>query len=336
MNNLLNAVDTCVLFTGTFGRRGCTANCLGCFVGEYEENNPMYQGTIKQIYELLPLLPNVKRVNIVGNPDPSVDTKFCNAVAKVIQEHGKQISFCTNGVGCDKVVKMLVEGLDPSLIHAFVFSVDSLDEEKNSFMRGTKISLQSIFESMKYLKGLDIGVQAFFTVWPANMDEDWEAYRVFFESRGIYVNGRFGNVESAKGRIDHVPEMKILEIRNKYPNVRLSVLLANDEEYMGYMDTFVAKDEFRCTDLTKIKVYLTDEGIKASYWCPIVSTVYPEYFDDIRNLRLPDFYEKLIKTGICPIAKQAFGFENKGLHSICRFHKTLPKKLLPKNPFVSF
>ena len=336
MNNLLNNVDTCVLFTGTYGRRGCTANCLGCFVGEYEENSPMYQGTMEQIHELLPLLPNVKRVNIVGNPDPSVDTDFCNAVAKVMQEHGKQISFCTNGVKCDKVINKLIDGLDPSLIHAVVFSVDSLDEEKNSIMRGTKISLQSVFESMKNLRGLNIGVQAFFTVWPMNMDEDWEAYRVFFESRGIYVNGRFGNVESAKGRINHVPLEKILEIRNKYPHVRLSVLLADDNEYKEYLDTFVAKDEFRCTDLKKIKVYLTDKGIKASYWCPIVSTVYPEYFDDIRNLRLPSFYAELIKTGICPIAKEAFGFECTELHSICRFHKTLPKKLLPEKPSVLF
>ncbi|GHU76225.1 hypothetical protein FACS1894188_08430 [Clostridia bacterium] len=332
MNTILNSVDTCVLFTGTYGRRGCTANCLGCFVGESEANSPMYQGNIEQVYELLTLLPNLNRVNIVGNPDPSVDTRFCNHVAKFLQEQGKQISFCTNGVGSDKVVKNLIEGLDPLLIYTFVFSVDSLDEEKNSLMRGRNISLQNIFQNMKYLKSLGVDVQSFFTIWPINMNENWDEYRDFFESRGIHVNGRFGNIEAAQGRIEHVPEEKILEIRETYKNIRLSVLLANDDEYKNYLATFVAKNEFRCTDLKKIKVHLTENGIKASFWCPIVSTVYPEYFVDIRDLKLPTFYEELLKTGICPVAMQAMGFESTDLHHICRFCKKPSKKqLLDKN-----
>jgi len=296
----------------------------------------MYQGNIEQVYELISVLPSLKRVNIVGNPDPSVDTQFCNEVAKYLQSQGKQISFCTNGVKSGQVAKTLINGLDPTLIHAFVYSIDSLDEKTNSIMRGTEISLQDIFDSMKHLKTSGIGVQAFFTIWPMNMNEDWDAYRDFFESRGVHVNGRFGNVETAKGRISHVPEEKILEIREQYKNVRLSVLLANDGEYSDYLTTFAAKDEFRCTDLKKIKIYLTDEGIKASYWCPIVSTVYPEYFMNIRDLKLPAFYEDLLKTGICPVAKEAFGFKSANLHHICRFYKNIPKKTLTYNSPVSF
>ena len=198
------------------------------------------------------------------------------------------------------------------------------------------VSRKNILNSMKYLKSLSIKMQAFFTIWPDNMDEDWDEYRDYFESRGVYTSGRFGNVESANGRIKHVSEDKILEIRKKYSDIRLSVLLANDAEYKDYLSTFVVNDEFRCTDLKKINVFFTEDGIKASYYCPIVSTVYPEYFVDIRDLALPAFYEDLIKTGICPIAKEAMGFESMNLHHICRFHKSLPKRNLPEKALISF
>lgn len=330
MNSILSGVEACCLFTGTNGRRGCTANCRGCFVGEFEASNSMYQGNTEQVHELLGTLPNLRRVNIVGNPDPSVDTEFCNVTARLIQQKGKEISFCTNGVRCDEVVKKLVEGLEPSLIHAIVFSIDSLDEKLNTFMKGTKISLQKIFQTMKHLKGMGIGVQAFFTIWPDNMDEDWTAYTDFFESQGVYTSGRFGNVESAQGRVAHISEDNILQIRKKHNDVRLSILLANDDEYNEYLSTFVANDEFRCTDLKKINVYLTEGEIKASYYCPMASTIYPIYFAPIQDLKRPFFYEDIIKTGYCPIAEQCMGFKSTKLHPICRFHKNLPKKILSK------
>lgn len=336
MENILNNVEKCLLFTGTFGRNGCTANCLGCFVGEAGDKNSMYHGNIDQIHDLLSFLPNLSRVMIDGNPDPSVDPEFCNVAAKLFQKKGIAVSFCTNGVKNEEVIKKLIHGLDVSLIHKICFSIDSLDESKNSFMRGVNISQQSIFNSMKYLKDLGIEVQVYFTIWPANMDEDWGKYRDFFETRGVYINGRFGNVESAHGRINHVPETDILKIREKYKDIRLNLLLANDAEYEEYMTTFVANKEFRCTNLSKINVFLTEDGIKATYYCPIVSTVYPEYFFDIHDLDMPTFYKDLTKTGDCPVARQALGFESEKLHHVCRFYKKIPKKPLPEKTLVSF
>ena len=330
MENVLNNIEAICLFTGTNGRRGCTGNCLGCFADDFDQSKPMYQGSLTQVRELLSLLPNLKRVNIYGNPDPSVDPEFCNEVAKLCQQMGIQVAFFTNGVRFEKTVNKLIDGLDPSLIHAICFSIDSLDEKKDAAMKGVEISHQSIFQTMENLQRMGIDIQAQFTIWPINMDEDWSAYKEFFESRGVYINGRFGNVENAKGRIQHVPEEKILEIRERHKDVRLSVLLANDEEYNHYLSTLVANDEFRCTDLRKVNVFLTEDEIKAFYFCPMVSTVYPEYYKNIRDLSLPFFHEQLLETGICPIAEYATGFKSATLHHICRYHKNLPKKLLPK------
>jgi len=330
MNKILNDVESCSIYTGTYGRKGCTAKCRGCcFAGGLEENR--YQGNIEQIHELISILPNLKKVTIFGNPDPTVDPVFCNEVAKVLQSNGIRVSFLTNGTGGTDVVRTIVDELDPSLIFGFGFSVDSLDDKKTSFLKGTNISLQKTLQKMEYLNGLGIRVVTFFLIWPHNMDDNWQEYTDFFESRGIYVSGGFGSVEATNGRAHHIPEEKILEIRRRYKDTRFPTILADDIEYKEYLSTYVTKNSFKCTNLKKINVYLTEKGIKASFSCPIISTVYPEYFVDIRDIGFHTFRDDLIKTGYCPVAKQALGFEySSTLHPVCRFHKLLPKKLILK------
>ena len=325
MNDILRKVESCSLFTGTYGRRGCTGNCIGCYTDMHMEHYPMYQGTVEQVYELLSVLPNLKQVYIFGNPDPSVDPEFCNETAKILQSRGIETLFVSNGVGGVEVVEKIIDGLNSSLIRGFGISIDSLDEKTNSAMRGVKISLQDIFQSIRHLKSLGINVKIFTTIWPTNVDENWKEFVDFFESRGIYTVCRFGHAEGVQGRIAHVPEKKILEIRQNYGEVRLATLLANDEEYEEYLSSYVANKEFRCTTFDNISVYFTEGEIKATYACPILSHVYPEYLVNIHELKLHEFYDNLVKTGICPVSKQALGFESETLHSICRFYKKLPK-----------
>lgn len=315
----------CSLFTGTYGRRGCTANCVGCYTGMFEKRYSMYQGNVGQIYELLSVLPNLKRIFIFGNPDPSVDYEFCNVAGRIFQSRDIEVLFVSNGVGGIETVKRIIDGLDTSLIRGFGISIDSLDEKKNSAMKGIHISLDDAFQSIKYLKNLNIDVKIFTTVWPMNEDEDWKEFVEFFETRGIYTVIRFGHVEGVQGRVSHVSERKILEIRGKYEDIRLATILANDEEYENYLSTYVAQKKFRCTNFDNISVFFTDGEIKATYSCPIISHIYPEYLVNIRDLKLHSFYENLIKNGICPVSGQALGFKSETLHSVCRFYKKLSK-----------
>jgi hypothetical protein len=53
MEYLLDNVHMIALYTGSYGRKGCTAKCPGCYMGKYGSNKPMYQGNIEQVYELL-------------------------------------------------------------------------------------------------------------------------------------------------------------------------------------------------------------------------------------------------------------------------------------------
>lgn len=329
----------CGLFTGTNGRRGCTGNCVGCYVGTIEENHPMYQGNVEQVYELLELLPNLKRVLLFGNPDPSVDPEFCNVAARIFQSRGIQVLFISNGVGGLKVVKNIINGLDLSSIFEFGFSIDSLDEKINSAMRGKAISLPDVFQSIEYLKGLNINVKTSFTIWPTNMDENWDEYIKFFETRGINVDHGFGCVQAAQGRIKHVPEEKILEIRKKYSDIRLATILANEEEYEEYLSVYVAKNKTKCTNLKNITVFFTPMGIKATYLCTILSTIYPEYLVnicDLDNIKAHAFYENTINTGHCPASKQALGFESTKLHTICRYYKRMFKDSSSNLPRASY
>jgi len=324
MSDILKKIEMCGLFTGTNGRRGCTGNCAGCYVGTIEINHSMYQGNEEQVYELMDLLPNLKRVLIFGNPDPSVDPDFCNETARIFQSRNIQVLFISNGVGGIEVVKRIIKGLDTSLIFEFGFSIDALDDKKNSSMRGTRLCLDDTLLSMMYLKNLGINVKTSFTIWPTNMDENWEEYVNFFEVRGINVDHGFGCIQAAQGRINHVPSEKILEIRNEYSHLKLATILANDGEYEDYLSTYVANNKLKCTNLKNITAYFTQGKIKTTYLCTILSSIYPEYLvciKDLCSISSHAFYEKTVKTGYCPAAKQALGFECVCMHPVCRYYK---------------
>ena len=131
-------------------------------------------------------------------------------------------------------------------------------------------------------------------------------------------------------------ESDIFEIRRKYKNVRLGIVLANNKEYENYLSEFVAQNKFRCTDFKKINAFFTEDGIKATYFCPTLSTVYPEYFVDMQKIKLPIFHDDLLDTGICPVAKQASNFKSENLHHICRFYKLPLEKVTLTNTIERF
>lgn len=78
----LEKVTDLTLYTGTYGKEKCSCNCIGCTQDGYIKGKKPYQGTIEQIKEIIKKLPNLENAYLLGNPDVSVDTEFCNKAAK--------------------------------------------------------------------------------------------------------------------------------------------------------------------------------------------------------------------------------------------------------------
>ena len=129
-NSLLDDVEELTLYTGTYGRKRCTCSCIGCTQESYGKKHKDYQGNIKQIKTIIEKLPNLKNAYILGNPDVSVDTKFCNEAAKEFIKSGKKVMFSTSGYNGEKVIKIITEGIDAKDINYISYSVDTINNEK--------------------------------------------------------------------------------------------------------------------------------------------------------------------------------------------------------------
>ncbi|CDC06474.1 unknown [Clostridium sp. CAG:343] len=150
---LLKKVKSLTLYTGTYGRRKCTCSCIGCTQESYGRKHKEYQGNLEQIQKIIEKLPNLEEAYILGNPDVSVDTEFCNLAAKEFIKHGKKVMFSTSGYNGVKVIKKLIQEIDPNNIQYISYSIDSLDNEKLQFLKGTnKIDIKEIDKAIYYCK----------------------------------------------------------------------------------------------------------------------------------------------------------------------------------------
>ena len=112
-----------------------------------------YQGNLEQIQKIIEKLPNLEEAYILGNPDVSVDTEFCNLAAKEFIKRGKKVMFSTSGYNGVKVIKKLIQEIDPNNIKYISYSIDSLDNEKLQFLKGTnKIDIKEIDKAIYYCK----------------------------------------------------------------------------------------------------------------------------------------------------------------------------------------
>jgi hypothetical protein len=317
----LDTVTAICLFTGTNGKNGCTCNCLGCYLGKDSLQKTRYQGNIDQIHELVGCLPNLKVVLIFGNPDVSVDTDFCNEVTLFLQSRNIQVCFVTSGVGGVKMLDTLLRGVNVNMIRFVDFSVDSLDNNKLSRLKGIDYSLDEAVDGIKYCnsKGIRTGVKP--TIWPLNMDEDWFAYHRFFNkinvSRFVF---HFGSIEGVYEDVSHVSESKVIEIRNKFKNVgTMPQLLLTEEEYIEYAKNY--KPQCR-SDKGMLIVYLEENGIKTATVCTTLAAVFPEYVTELRDNNVPLLKNKFFE---CPIADKALGYTSNDYYAVCRHYVFNPR-----------
>lgn len=150
---LLKNVKSLTLYTGTYGRKKCICSCIGCTQESYGRKHEDYQGNLEEIRKIIDILPNLEEAYILGNPDVSVDTKFCNLAAKEFIKYGKKVMFSTSGYNGIEVIKTLIEGIDSKNVQYISYSIDSLDNKKLQFLKGTrKINIEEIDKAICYCK----------------------------------------------------------------------------------------------------------------------------------------------------------------------------------------
>jgi MoaA/NifB/PqqE/SkfB family radical SAM enzyme len=291
-------IKTIILYTGSNGRKGCTCNCLGCYTTKYSARKPYYQGNMKQVKDLISLLPNLTDVALFGNPDISVDSQFCNEVALCLQQRKIRLHFSTSGIGGADTLSVLLNGVNTSNISEVIFSVDSTNEKTNQLLKGKNISISKVIEGIEYCNSIGVRPYVLATVWNLNMEEDWMAYNKFFDKYNV-INRiiNFGSVDAiidyeinSKGEngLMHIPEDKVIDVRNKCLKAGMIVPygLATDIEYEAYTQSY--KPLCSYTD-DIMNVFLEEDGIKASLNCTMLTNIHPEYIVNIQNVNIPVF-----------------------------------------------
>lgn len=342
-SNLLKKVKALTLYTGTYGRKKCTCSCIGCTQESYGKRHEDYQGTIEQIRVIIEKLPNLEDAYILGNPDVSVDTEFCNLAAKEFIKSGKKVMFSTSGYNGLEVAKKLTEGIDCKNIEYISYSVDTLDNEKLHFLKGTKnISIEKIDEAIKYCIDKNIKVKVQPTLWDANED-DYEDIIKHYSEFGIdWYTFHIGSFEALRDRkvvLNHIKPEKLRKIVKEIEdiasenNLKIKVpkIFLNEEEYKRYM---VEKKVYCQNGGEDLQIWMQKDGIKATF-CPILAEVCSEYIFDLETEE-PILMNS--KNNLCRVCKECldeklrdisinkegkeFLLEEKVLHNVCRYYSS--------------
>lgn len=346
-------ITSLTIYTGSNGKKGCVCKCDGCSQEEYGRQHPLYQGSIQQIYDVLYVMPNLKRAIILGNPDPIVDVRYCNQISKILTERNVNVRYSTCGYKALKFVQEISHGIDTEKIDYISFSIDTIDEVKLCRMKGQKISLEEIKEAILWCHANQIRTKIQPTLWTTNYSDYKEIMEYFMEVGNDWFSFHAGSFETLPRNTEeeHVDPWKWVELREQLGDYCISnqlslhmpLLFLDDDEFQTYCE---ARGK-RCTPelLRNTQIWLEDGYIRTTH-CPLLNAVYPFqynlYDDQDRrfNIHVP-------QNAYCPIAPDCLGmklkmksvekrghvFEKEGkkrLHSVCRQHNyrvNLPSNL---------
>lgn len=321
------SVKSLTLYTGTHGYKGCTCKCRFC-TQKFLFDVPSYQGTLEEVERIIKALPNLEDVYILGNPDISIDTEFCNHAAKMFIEAGCKVMFSTSGIGGKHTLEKLLEGLSPSNVRYVSFSVDSLNEDTIKFLKGVNLPLNRVEEGIAYCIQNNFPVKIQPTLWSVNQCEVESIVKYFFFKYGIkWFTFHFGSLETYRGtdnlhvsaddiRRIHKEAKRLQQIYGLYVKIPMNML--NRAEYRFFLENYST----HCQDKhpSDIQVWMTHKGLKASY-CPIFSTVYPE--KSVFDLESEDMIAPAINCKMCPVQRETLGpnFQNNGYIPVCLYYK---------------
>lgn len=324
------SVENLTLYTGCNGQRRCTCKCKFCTQKSQKFSSivPPYQGKIEEVKRIIELLPNLKNVYILGNPDISVDTSFCNLAAKEFIKAGCKVMFSTSGIGGRNAMEKLLDGLPDDTVDYVSFSVDSLNPETVRFLKGVDIPLSRIEAGIQECIARKIPVKIQPTLWKINQNEIIPIISYFKKFYDInWFTFHFGSLESYSGNDNlHVSadsirriysEVKTLEhIHNL--NVKIPMNMLTAEEYSVYKKTYCT----HCTDNNPadIQIWMTQNGLMGAY-CPVLATI------DSRTVFDLEKEDKVAPCGTtcltCPIQSKTLGqgFDTGEYFPVCLYYK---------------
>lgn len=338
---LLKKVKTLTLYTGTYGKKKCTCSCIGCTQENYGNKHEDYQGTIEQIKVIIEKLPNLEEAYILGNPDVSVDTEFCNLAAKEFIKNHKKVMFSTSGYHGIEVIKELTNGINSKDIGYISYSVDTVENRKLQILKGTKdIKIEEIDEAVKFGIDHNIAIKIQPTLWELNQ-EDYRKIIDHYSRIGVewftFHAGSFEALWKKNMILNHIEPEKwrnivkeIDEISSKNNlKIKIPQIFLNDKELKQYEK----KSNLYCQNGGKgIQIWLQKDGIKATF-CPILAEVYPEYIFDLEKEESSLIHNAKNTCAVCgrcldeklrdnSIHKDGreFYLKNEILHNVCRYY----------------
>lgn len=344
MPEIRENITSLTIYTGSNGKKGCTCQCIGCSQEKYGLSHPFYQGKLEQIYDVLKVMPNLKRAIILGNPDPSVDPEFCNMVSKILIQKGVRVRFSTSGFHAVRTVEKLCGDLDPSMVDYVSFSIDTIEESGLAVLKGRIISLKELEEAVNWCKARGFRLKIQPTLWTVNLDECKKIIDFFYSMGITWFSFHAGSYETfaadatVQRHADPWEWRKMVEELGRYCqdsgiSLHLPYLFLNDDEYAEY----IHKNGEMC-DIKKLKntqIWLEDGYIRTTH-CPLLNEVYPFQYNLLGSGRYSMDIPRE-STGYCPISRQCLGKETaqrsvnewgnefvelgkERLHTICRFH----------------
>ena len=339
--NLFEKVTDLTLYTGSNGQYRCTCKCPGCSQKEYGINHKEYQGNIEQIKKIMKYLPNLRNVYILGNPDTSVDTKFCNEVAKEFVKKDINVMFSTSGYNAVKTVKELTEGVSLDRIKYISFSVDSIKEDVIKVLKGSEhISLEQIGKAIEYCNQNKIPVKIQPTLWQINQDDYKEIIEYFYNMYNInWFTFHLASFEGIHGKENDIlkniePEKwvnirkDIVEIANKKElKILIPKIFLTDEEYKNYRP----ENSYCYLGSTGLQIRLEKDKIKCTV-CPIHTGIEESFSFELEDEETK--LEKVMSDCICAtscisrrlkatsIDKRGYEFKENGklYHNVCRYY----------------
>lgn len=314
MINLTN-IRFVTLYTGDNGPNECVCHCPCCSQTDWEHCR--YQGTEEQCVTLLTKLPSLEQLYILGNPDPACDPLFCNFVAKEACKRNIHVAFSTSGAGGQYAMSKLLAGIPKEMIDYISFSIDSINKDKMSILKGINYPLENTVKCIEELihEGYKVKIQP--TLWSINFEEVEEIIN-FFACKGVsWFTFHVGSLESGINleTHQHLNERQMQQVykqiemaysKNKNIKVRCPIIFPS----CGNNDTskWYCMNPERCKELL---IYFKREGIMCTH-SPMASNILPGLVFDITKIPEVALVEKC-KT--CPISKVLSGTKE----NLCRY-----------------
>lgn len=307
----LSKVTNVTLYTGNNSPWYCTCSCPCCSQRKREQH---YEGTLDQANIFFEMLPNLKQLYILGNPDPTVDLDFCHQIMKMAMARKINVSFSTSGIGGKVSYEKLLKGIPNSIVDYVSVSIDTVDEQKLNILKGRQYSLKKSVDGIKWLldNGYTVKIQP--TLWSSNFNDVEELMEYFIHIGVYWFTFHIGSLESGVSLPTH-RHLTVNELHNVHDAIQ-SVVDRHKDKHISVRCPVIYPElwhndetKWYCmkdSSITELMVTFTEKGIVATH-VPMLSFFNEELSFYFKEGQDEIYLPSLKKDNICPISKELSG-----------------------------